>query len=45
MLLLIVDSASVMDANGVGIAVVIESWAVVGGRDICTEIPRPTEAN
>ena len=34
MLLLITDSTSVMDANGVGIVVVIGAWVVVGGRDL-----------
>jgi len=45
MLLLIVDSTSVMDTNGVGIVDVIGVGAVVGGRGECTEIPRPIEAS
>ena len=45
MLLLIVDSTSVMDANGVGIVVVIGAWVAVGGRGVCTEIFRPLETN
>ena len=45
LLITIVDSTSVMDANGVGIVVVIGAWVVVGGRGECTEIFRTTEAN